>query len=134
MKHLFFFPIPLLSILRLGAPKLQRFLQELLGQQRALPPQILCKPQVWECPKNKTTPKPKKRRCPKSCVRFKQTYKQHPKMSKRHKGATPAAWWFAGVTVIPLRHLAEDVIQIRGLGSIHSAISVSTPGAESADR
>lgn len=56
LKHLwstcFFSPFPCLVFCAWALQRSKDSSQELLGQQRALPPQILCKPQVWECPKN----------------------------------------------------------------------------------
>lgn len=134
MKHLFFFPFPCLVFCVWALQSSKDSSRNCLGNKEPFLHRFCASPRCGNALKTKDNSKAEKRRCQKSGVRFKQTYKKTSKHVKRHKGATPAAWWFAGVTVIPLRHLAEDVIQIRGLGSIHSAISVSTPGAESADR
>ena len=50
MKHLFFFPIPLLSILRFGAPKLQNPRRNCLGNKEPFLHRFCASPRCGECP------------------------------------------------------------------------------------
>lgn len=96
MKHLFFFPFPWLSLLRLGAPKLQNPRRNCLGNKEPFLHRFCASPKCGNALKTRTTPKPNKRRCQKSGVRFKQTYKRHiPKMSKgtKERHQRPGGRW-----------------------------------------
>lgn len=134
MKHLFFFPFPWLSLLRLGAPKLQNPRRNCLGNKEPFLHRFCASPKCGNALKTRTTPKPNKRRCQKSGVRFKQTYKRHiPKMSKgtkeRHQRPGGSLVWpsFLSETLLRTSFKSEGSVQFTQQSqSPHQALNQQT--------